>query len=549
MVSKLGKNKIIWICLVISCILIGVKLIIVTDISMIDECHQIATSYRFYLGDAPLVDDWSLLQLHCLILLPLVSFFTGITRSTAGIVLFIRVFYFVLRLAVAIWALRKARNHSKGIYPVAAVFIWYCFIPFNIETMTYQALPLLLMFVAVVNIVCGKLNRLSCVVLGIVYSLAILTQPFWIISFIPIMIWMFANRKRYLSFIMYYILGIMIIFFVFCMLVFSRTGIHELLINLPCILSDSDHSVGIVGLISQVIYTFLSLALDYKYVTLINLIFIGALIILSLRKSSHREKMRALMPVCLLVSVILIIVNRGLFVMNEMFIPFFWMGIENLFFEYRNKKYIYLFLMSLLFTIATAMGTNTGILATSASLNLMAVVVLLFIKEECPEENTCKRMQIQVPAVLVCIMTLGIHVYVTWWGEHISLSGVSHMIQDGPMKYMCAEESNYREYYEIYNAVRDMGIGKDDILFVGTRTPLAYLDAETEFGTMATPFFELDYDRLRDYYDLHEDKRPTVVYFYNAPDEDIDSTFFSKYFTDMNTKRIGNSVIIKDGHE
>lgn len=72
---------------------------------------------------------------------------------------------------------------------------------------------------------------------------------------------------------------------------------------------------------------------------------------------------------------------------------------------------------------------------------------------------------------------------------------------------------------------------EDDILFCGRNTPLAYLYSNMVCGTMSIYLLDTDYERLEQYYTLHPDKFPTVVYYYPlgsypVTEQDTDSAFF-----------------------
>ena len=72
---------------------------------------------------------------------------------------------------------------------------------------------------------------------------------------------------------------------------------------------------------------------------------------------------------------------------------------------------------------------------------------------------------------------------------------------------------------------------KDDILFCGRNTPLAYLYSGMGCGTMSIYLLDTDYERMEQYYTLHPDKFPTVVYYYPVgsypvTERDRNSAFF-----------------------
>ena len=51
-----------------------------------------------------------------------------------------------------------------------------------------------------------------------------------------------------------------------------------------------------------------------------------------------------------------------------------------------------------------------------------------------------------------------------------------------------------------------------------------YLDSQ--YGTPGTPFFHLDYKRLKRYYDTFPERFPTVIFYGEYTNNDLKSSFF-----------------------
>lgn len=531
MENSRNRVRVFGIIVIVSTILFVLKALIVTSISFSDESHQIATAYRFFLGDRPLVDDWSSEQLHGVAILPFISTYAILKKSTTGIVLFIRIIYLLIKFLVAVYGISKIRN-SKSL-AMYGILLWYFFSPYNIDSLTYQSMPLIALMFCLIVIKREESSLVEWGISGGLYAVSILSQPFWIISYPLILLdeiikWKKSNKIEKYRIMMFQV-GIGLIFLIFCVFLFSKTNLDELRINIPYILGEQDHNVSNMG-IDTLIYNkvwlvFSQFVCDNKIVTSINVIYIIALIVFK----EKREYLKVGMFISLAISLFSMLFLKKLFLMNEMMIPFLWLALENIFFveESERKKYIKLIGLGILFSIATALGTNTGVYATSASLCLLACITLFYITIS----GTKKwNLHIETISMLFMVsMTLILRLYITWAGAHISMSDYMASLSYGPMKGLYTTTDLADEYEKIWTDITMLQPSGQDILFCGTSTPLAYLDAEVEYGTMGTPFFQLDYDRMRNYFALHKEKIPTIIYYTEFTEDDRSMTAYYKW--------------------
>ena len=527
------RCRIFWIVILVSTILFVLKSFAATIYTFSDESHQIATAYRFFLGDRPLVDDWSSAQLHGLVILPLISIYAILTKSTTGIILFVRMVYLLLKLAIVIYAVRKIRDYRS--IKMYGILLWYFFTPYNIDSLTYQAMPLALLMFCLIVLTEKESSLVEWGVSGSLYAVSILSQPFWIISYPFILLeeiikWKKSGKTEKNRIVMFQA-GIGLIFLAFCLLVFSKTNFSQLRLNIPYILGEQDHNVSSMGigrLIYKVWLVYKEFLVNNKIVTLINIIYIFALAILK----GKREYLKVGMFISLLISLVYMLFLNKVFLialMNEMMIPFLWMALENAFFIEKSEKikYIKLIGLGILFSIATALGTNTGVYATSASLCILASTTLFYVTIS---DKKNLKLYIQVGTMIMMVsMALILRLYITAGGSKISPLNYEASISYGPMKGLYITEPLYDEYQKIWKDIAVLQPDKDDILFCGTPTPIAYLDAEVEYGTMGTPFFNLDYNRVQSYFTMHKSKIPTIIYYTEFTEEDRNNTEYYKW--------------------
>ena len=89
------------------------------------------------------------------------------------------------------------------------------------------------------------------------------------------------------------------------------------------------------------------------------------------------------------------------------------------------------------------------------------------------------------------------------------------------MKGLYTTDGLYEIYMDIWDDVESIEKTEDDLLFCGNAINMAFLDAEVRYGTMGTMFFYLDFDRAKDYWRLHPDRIPTIIYCNDFADDDV----------------------------
>ncbi len=526
-------------------VLFVIKALIVTGITTYDEAHQIAVGYRFWLGDAPLVDDWSPEQLHGLILLPLISLFMLFSHSTEGIFLFLRITYEIIKATIAIWGFLRLRNQYNNFRLITAIGLWYVFAPYNMENITYQSSPLILLMCCMVIVADRKSKRFEYIFVGLLFALSVLAQPCWGLGYVAIWIHFFMNiknsgelaSKRFLFF--HIGLGVTVLYF--CILVLSRASLSEVLANFPYIFAETDHAIekgsAIEGMFGKVYLTFRIIASKYKISTLLNVLCLLFLVFIG----KKREKYSFMLPLIMVISLVSIFLKPRGFFGNEMFAIFLFACLENFFFSKNKKIYIEACSMAVLFVVATALGTNTGEMATTASISILAVIVIMFLPEE--KGNKVYRVLMFVFVTTLFFFQGYEKVAYGFGTEKITSFSFNIKIDEGPLKGLyCADDSYYKE---LLQKVEALDIQDGDKLFVAASTPMIYLAAQTEYATMGTPFFHLDYSRVEDYFRMHPDKDPTVIFFNELKEEDMSEGLVKRVMKEYEIRECEQGVIAR----
>lgn len=140
MKREINRKTALFICVgILTFLFLGLKCLISTK-GATDEMYYIATAYRFYQGDAMLVDDWNTAQMSGFLLLPFVHVYMFIMKTTEGIVLYFRFLYLIFKAFVAVFCIAKLKKY--GAFGIAGISVYYFFSPQNLESLSYNTIAL-----------------------------------------------------------------------------------------------------------------------------------------------------------------------------------------------------------------------------------------------------------------------------------------------------------------------------------------------------------------------------------------------------------------------
>ena len=501
------------------------KSLIVYDISITDESSMYSCALRFYQGDAVLAADWDPWQLYGVVLLPFIAIFRIFFSSNQGFFLFMRINFLLIRLLILLYVIWKSKYvdlNRKGI--IIAALLNYCFVSWNFEAFTYQQLPLMFGMFILIATLSNKQSRLEIILVGVAYSVIILSTPFLVLSYplvLILLMWKNKREKKKFRFIIYFHLGILIIFIPFCVLVLSKTSISGVVQSLSYIFTEQGHNYSSIGVLSllnnNIVRVFVGFIRENRFTSYLNITLLLVIFIFSILKCKYKRLIGIFIPIVMLLSIFSMIPEHKMFFMNELYISFVWVSIELLFYI-KEKEYLICIVFGYILVFAIALCTNTGKYTTSGALSIIAVICLMFLVDYAAKNDDTKRHLFKLTTI-----ALFLRVYITWWGIPLSSDFFEHKILVGPMKGMYARDEEYEHYMTIYNDINSVEYSNDDVLFCGTSTPIAYLIADKKIGTMNLHFFYLDYERLRQYWDLYPEKTPTVIYYEKYTSIDGDS--------------------------
>ncbi|MBQ8812900.1 MAG: hypothetical protein IJZ85_00155 [Lachnospiraceae bacterium] len=228
----------------------------------LDESFYLTIPFRMTQGDALIVDEWHVSQLAGCLLYPLMKVYLAVVGGTEGIVLNFRYIYLFFQIAVTVTGYLLLRRKNSWL-AVAVSLIYMLFTPFGIKALSYNTMGLMAVYLfAVLNVVKTEKPKLQYAFMGLLLAAAVLCNPYMVLLYVGWSVltvlcqlgkMVCRDRKRgsegchraaaVFSWEKLLFLtggaGILLVYFLCVQL--SRTGLKEMLYNLPFVMSDSAH--------------------------------------------------------------------------------------------------------------------------------------------------------------------------------------------------------------------------------------------------------------------------------------------------------------------
>ena len=544
MIDKKARNA-LWIAVFFITVIFGLKCLLATEITFFDEMSYIATALRFCKGDAMLVDDRAPMQLNGFLLMPLVGIYQNMFGSMEGIALCFRFIYLLMKLSISIFAIYRFWKYGDGkIYTLIGVAFYYFFSPYNIDTLSYNTIPISMIFLIMVIILTHRDNNMDWFFSGIFLAIAILGHPFILLVYIVCSMILVIYRvikkrknivnKEYERMWIYATYGSLCIALIFALFVLSRASISEILKSLSYIFQEPDHDSGIIEKVWNLIY---DIFFEHVYITIIN----AMCIFIYYNKKNY---FRWFSIGALISSCIYLFCLRDPFIENLIYIPFMWFALEQLLYYKYEKKCTLVYVIILLSVFGVYLGTNTRILSTSAAMSNFATLTCFIIGrmgKKSEKEKWQERVQLLV-LIIILLFTFIMRLFIVWRSWY-KVADFHYYIDKGPLKGMYSTQEVWEDYYTVIDDLDSIDYNKEDIFFCGTYTPLTYLYLNLDYGTMGVAFFFLDYERIYEYWNIHTDKWPDIIYYLELSYTDEEQKFIDGLYDNYQVKIIENRLI------
>ncbi len=528
-----------------------------------DEMYFIGCSERIFRGEKILIDEWNPTQQLCTFLLhPIYCLIRTAMGTTEGIVMASRFVYLAYSALLTLFF--YLRFQRRGYASFGPVFLFAIFAPFSICAMSYNSIEFGLLPVLLAVLSADMEHSVPEYILcGILIAMIVLANPFAILMYVAYgllcLVVTLRCRKREsrpegaLEFknFLWMTLGACIILAMFLTFIFQRGTLAEMVANVPHIVGDSEHQQG---------YWYKTWRYFHLCFKNYRWMFVG-LGVLYLATGFDRKRCEHGLIYMILASFCVVpylfyytLIFENITVNYQMLPLAFWCLEAYLVTEKKDKRLFYgWYLPAMIFTLLVQYATNTGIVTLSVAYGMCSWVGLLFVADWMKEERQrwqCARQadsdgtaglrlakgRLSVAALCVMAVVLIQFAGTFWlrmtydWGDERGWKLTAQM-KRGPLKYVFTTPEMAEWYAKVLDEIDMLELTEEDELMVVGVAPWIYLYTDAGCGNYSTWQVHTGSTQLYDYYDLHPDKFPDVVYMAHWA-EDFMASELSQIFTD-----------------
>lgn len=494
-----------------------------------DETFYFATAKRFCDGDMLFKDDWNRGQVYGLLMVPFYRAYVFFNGSNEGIILFARLLFIFLSLAIAyfLYVLLIEYNVSRA----ASLVISLCELVYargNIITMSYYSLGFLTFLLTILCWMMAERRQRDWyrIIAGVNFSVSVLCMPYMVIIF-GIM-WVYAGYK-YLKGYKAYVekawrmtLGCVASAVTFLIYYFQMIPWSKLLEYVFVVFSDPGmEKEGPLfqywDLLVYMVSVFFKYTWPIYFMTFIMSVLIGKKII----KSTGLKKW--MIGILLLEFIIQAVYVRGYFEGGIIAVFFlFIFQLQLLYPEYRLKELEQYFLVpGVFFAAVWVVGSNVGQRVVNMGFLLIDIWGISLLWYIVSKERIYKYML--APAYIM----LGTLVLIRCFDIYRdgALGKLTYQVSEGIMKGIYTEPERGKAYESAVELLRN-NTKEGDIIAVLGCNPWGYLETSASCGAYTTWQFSDGETRLIQYYETFPEKVPNVIL---VPGDAVNTYEYWKY--------------------
>lgn len=510
-----------------------------------DEMYFIGTSERVFRGEKILIDEWNPTQQLCTFLLhPIYCLIRLALGSTEGIVMASRFLYLAYSAVLTVFF--YLRFQRRGYASFGPVFLFLIFAPFSICAMSYNSIEFGILPVLLAVLSARMEHSIPEYILcGILAAIVVLANPFAILMYfayglICLGAEICGKRRgvrpegalRFTSFL-WMTLGAGILLVLFLAFVFQRGTLAEVLANLPHILGDSEHQQGYW----YKTWRYFELCFkNYKYM------FLALFVIYAATLADKKRYQHGLIYMLLASAAVLpyLIYYGFIFehiTVNYQMLPLaFWCLEAYLVTEKRDRRLFYgWYLPAMIFTLIVQYATNTGIVTISVAYGMCSIVGLIFAADWLKEQKE-RRARLYRKAAALCMAvvvlvqfagTFFLRMTYAWGDERTWV--LTQQMERGPLKGVYTTPGTADWYAKVLDELDTLELTEEDELMVVGVAPWIYLYVDAGCGNYSTWQVHENSTQLYDYYALHPEKFPDVIYMAHWADRFLESELSNQF--------------------
>lgn len=471
-----------------------------------DETFFIQTAHRIAQGDALIAEEWNASLGFSYLMYPIMRIYMLIFKSFDGVVLNFRYIYLLIWSTAIIYLYFELRKYTYlGAY-FSSLFL-FIYAPYNIMALSYNSMGILFLVLSC-TICLTRNSKISNIVAGSFYSFSVLCHPSLAIMVIYYLIY-FLFIKKDKKQLLYFFIGIVIQFIIFCIFVFSRTSLSKILLSIPHILSIPDHGISSTYSLQT---TWINTWRTYSDSSILFVIILTSVI-----SYFSKNKIEHFMVVLVLIALLIINVYQNNYYINFMMYPLAF-GAPFLF-QFNNKKIRDLlfsfFIPGLIYSFCINVVSNQGpyVVFSVLSISSIGCICGFFIYFE--ELSTINNKTVSLAKVIICIvmtLQLFLEIEVRWntiyWDTDMNKQTI--IVDNGPEKGIYISSNKYKEYENIINICNAFEYKGESILYLSQK-PLYYLEnKDSRCSAYSSWLIPHDFRQI-EYYEINPEKLPDVI--------------------------------------
>lgn len=551
--TRSAKDILFYICIVILSLLTILGIIKSVFISFdVDEAYAIAQSYRMTLGDRILLDLWEPHQFSGYFSATLIKLFTLFTKSTDGIVIFLRVSGILIHGGLGAFLYTTLR---KSFQKNVCLLVLLLHLNFLAKWIAMPEFELMCYWYLILSGLCfikyfqGKQNILWMILSGVLFILQMLNYPTMAILFPAYIAGIIILSKKYsvkpLKAVMAYGVTALSSGVLFLVYLFSYMDFSTFKYNLSHMMADPSHTAR----------TFNQRMLDFTFEFLVDLsIFAGifavcfllAFLIRKITQKAGKGKFAknllyfripetaiclGITGLCIYQAVSCLFFDQNQFFLQERYL-FTTISAIILFVIKKKKKTQTDFLLFFSLLLPSVVALIGSLLLTNMSVNvsytrLFPVTLVLFLYMEKPftlmvhnkkqSENgqttfDANRILVSISAfAMIASLILCKLVLIRVTGcNNVTIKAPLTQVVNGPLKGVYILEE-YASPWESDCILLQNNTTKDDNLFIFGCENLLYLCSDASVSVASVQGTSVFDQNFLDYFEEHPEKYPTVV--------------------------------------
>lgn len=532
-----------------------------------DESWYLTMPHRMMMGDSMLTDEWNVAQLFSILLYIPCKLYIAIVGTTEGIILYFRYLFIVLQGSAATLIYIRLRRY--GYAALLASLILFLNIPMTIMALSYYAMGIA--FVMMSGLLLATVNPFRKEIFyfaGMLFACAVLCNPVlvmvYLLYFICMILWekTKTRQRRFLGFIefsfsfkawIWLTLGIATVAVLFLIFLFSRTGLKELMDNLPLIFQDPDYRLSGNTSGTQNVFTFKETLLA---IIEINpyLFALFSLVLAAARfdknRGKHRQFYLAVGAVTFCAYVLFIALTTDFPHYGYTMLPLTLFGLL-CYVLLENKKtqmksmFVFLWILGILYFFCLDITSDVGYWTACLALTVASPASVIFIYYASAEiiaqktrragkQDLFRKKMLAALLAAAIIFQLGQEIYLAadlklhsdylavnyeemrLYLDRDSKEKLDTMLSSGPEKGIKTTTARANFYLGTLNDLAPLKDSGQAPILIAANMPWCYLYLDMPYATFSswylTDLFEEMMPRLLEYYKLHPDKSPKYIY-------------------------------------